>query len=160
MSSCGLEDHPESGSDHRLVVDEHDADRHAETPFEREGRVDGEPAVGSGAGTEVAAVQAARSRMPIRPWPPSVPRRLGPAGTVVEHFDLERRGPVADADGGGRGSGVLAGVGEGFLDDPVGRHLEGGRQRPGIALDREVHGQLALERCATRSPSWRDPVGG
>ena len=29
----GLEDHPEPGSNHRLVVDEHDADGHAAAPF-------------------------------------------------------------------------------------------------------------------------------
>ena len=59
------------------------------------------------------------------------------AGTVVDHLELERGAAVLDPHGRGPARGVLAGVRQCFLNDPVRGHIERRRQVPSFALDGE-----------------------
>ena len=74
--------------------------------------------------------------MPIRPWPAGAGDRRD-AGTVVDDLELERVAAVLDPHGSGPARGVLAGVGECLLNDPVGGDVERRRQEPPFALDGE-----------------------
>src|SRR5690606_1627028 len=66
----------------------------------------------------------------------------GPADPVVDHLDLDTFFEP-EPDPGGAGPGVAGDVGEGLLDDPVGRLADHGRQRPGLAFSLERHPQPA-----------------
>ena len=62
-------------------------------------------------------------------------RRRSPA--VVLDFHVQGVGQVAHRHPGRGSAGVLDGVGEGFLNDPVGRQVHAGRKRPVGSFDRE-----------------------
>src|SRR5918996_1308362 len=68
----------------------------------------------------------------------------GPAAAVVGDLDLQDLAAVADADLGPGRAGVPERVGQGLLDDPVGRQVDPGRQGPRLALDRHLDRQAGL----------------
>ena len=99
------------------------------------GRHGGGPRAGSPAPHADQPVAAAVARRPV-----------GPSGAVVQHLDLERRRPVAHPHRRGGPPECFTGVGERLLDDPVRRHLERGRERPRVTLDRQVDRQRPAGR--------------
>ena len=107
-----------------------------------------------GPGAQVPAVQSHALAHADQPVPAAA--RRSAAAAVVGHLDLERRRPVGDAHRRRRAAGVLEGVGERLLDDAVHRQLERARQRPRLALDRQVDRQLALRRLRDQLRQLRE----
>ena len=151
----GLEDQPEAGSHQRLVVGEDDAGRHvarrrsAGRSRARRSRLRAcaRRAGGRRGGRPARACRSARGRRHAAPV--RHPRRRPSS----QHLDLERRRLCsARRTRGGRPAGVLEGVGQRLLDHPVGGHLERARQRPRLALDRQLDRQPSL-------PGLRDQLG-
>ena len=89
-----LEDHPEPGAHHRLVVDQHDADRHVAATIGTIGNVarTRQPPPGTRPGDELPGEHPHTLAHPDQPE--ARRRRGGDAGaaTVVDHLDDERAG--------------------------------------------------------------------
>jgi hypothetical protein len=66
--------------------------------------------------------------------------RLRGALAVISDLDLQVVSQVPDRDGRGCWAGVTQGVGQGFLDDPVGRQLDPGRE-VAFEVAAQTHGQ-------------------
>ena len=116
-----------------------------------------------GAGPAVSSppCRAARSRMPISPSPPGAGGRTGRAAAVVGDLDLQLVRPVAQEDGGARRARVLERVGQRLLHDPVGRHVDGRRQRAPLALHVDVDRELrAAQRGRAAGRADRRPGRG
>ena len=97
MSSSDFEDHLEPGSDQGLIVDQDDADAHAASLFSGNVACTANPPSGRGPALRWPPWRAARSRIPISPWPARVPWfRLAPR-SVIEYFDLEVGRPVLES---------------------------------------------------------------
>ena len=133
------ETHPE----HRVVVDDGDADR-------RHGSSAGSLTWtrvphGTLASTwTLPPSSLARSRIAARPTPSAL-RRVE-ADPVVGHVDLDDRAG-RDRQPAPRRAGVAHDVGDGLGDDAVGRHLDGGRQLDGLAGQGEVDLHVLAERA-------------
>ncbi len=85
----------------------------------------------SGPASNVPSSRATRSSIPTRPAPEPGARgpSRSPYGLVTR--TVRESSSWADGDGDAAGGGVLEGVGQGLLDDPVGGELDRGGQ-PGL----------------------------
>ena len=72
--------------------------------------------------------------------------------TLVDHLDVDGPWLIREAHPGACASSVLEGIGQGFLDDPVGGQLHAGIERPAgplhRQLDREAGGADFLDEAA------------
>src|SRR6266542_4200458 len=119
---------------------------------------DREAAVGAGAGVQLAAEQVD----PLTHADQAVAGAVaGPAAEPVV-ADLQAQVVVAVADQHARGArtGVPDGVGEGLLDDPVGRQVHpGGRGRGSPWISSRASSPACLT-CSTSTGSWSRPGCG
>ena len=63
-------------------------------------------------------------------------------GSGVNHLHLERHCPILNPNACRRSSRMLPSVGEGFLDHPIGGHLEGRREELRFSLNRQIDSQF------------------
>ena len=131
-----LEDRAEARPHECLVVGDEDAD-HA-VPAGSRARTANPPSIALPV-SSVPPYSRTRSRMPVIPWPPFDP--FARPSTVVEHLELDVVAAVANRHPRLRGPRVLERVRQRLLHDPVGGEVDAGRQRPRLALDRELDGQ-------------------
>ena len=143
-----LEDHPETGSDEQLVIDEEHADRRSSGSRGRPGPSSGSRAAtwkppDAGPASNDPPNIATRSRMPMspRPAPSGSATPLGPVPPHIDDAHRQRVAVVADVDRRARAVRMLQRVRERLLDDPVRRELDTGIEPPRLPLDRELHGQ-------------------
>ena len=136
-----VEHHAEPRAYELLVVDEQHPDAHVlDLLFHREACDDLEAAAGGGLGAYGAAVDGDALAHAHQAVAAAVAGVVAPA--VVADPDLDRVVTVVEPDlGGGARPGVLEGVGEGLLDDPVDRELHARGQLGGHAVDRQVDRQ-------------------
>ena len=66
---------------------------------------------------------------------PAQPVTLGGTGAVVSYLDLHSVSPISNRYDGLLGVGVLEGVGQALLNDPIRRKIDRTGQREGLALD-------------------------
>ena len=86
----GFEDHPEPGSDQRLIIDQHDPNAHAASLFNGKDACTRNPPPGRGPARRWPPWRAARSRIPINPWPTwSFACSRSATRSVIEYLDLE-----------------------------------------------------------------------
>jgi hypothetical protein len=108
-------------------------------PGERQARREEEAPAGGRASGHLAVVEPDTLADPDESVPVTVARRGAQA--VVAYFDAQLVGGVLKRYHRFSGIGVLEGVGEAFLNDPVGGDVDTTRQREAIAGDTEPHGQ-------------------
>ena len=86
------------------------------------------PPSGAGPADSEPPSRATRSRIPVSPWPGPCSFPDGPAGPPGPLATRSRTAPASwpTDDGDGGSGGVLAGVGQRFLHDPVGAHAHAG----------------------------------
>src|SRR4051812_8873659 len=92
-------------------------------------------AAGLGPGLQGAAVEV--DPLPHADQSVTAPTAVSGARPVVCDLEIETARPVADGDGCVCGAGVLEGVGQGFLDDPVCRQVEPRGKEHRFAFDPE-----------------------
>src|SRR3954462_13311812 len=118
--------------------------------------MDAEAAVRAGADLERAAVESDAFAHPDEPVPNAIGRERGSI-PVVTYVEFELVLAVVDVHIGTRWAGVLADVGQRLLNDSVGGEVDPRRQRPGGAVDRQVHGQARLSRLLDEAIDVRQP---
>ena len=86
----GFEDHLEARSDQCLIVDQHDPDAHAASLFSGNDACTAKPPPARGPARRCPPWSAARSRIPINPWPTWPPACSASAfRSVVEYLHLK-----------------------------------------------------------------------
>ena len=160
-----VDQQPEPGPHHRLVVGEHDPTVIVMTPPTRRARSAAAGRAAGGhhrrraGGSGAPPSTCTRSRMPTRPWPPRGPRSSDAACARdrCPTVELDRRRGVTStrtATAGARR--VTQGVGEPLLHDPVRRHVHGLRDlAPSVPLHLERR-----RRCRCREPARPAPRAG
>jgi hypothetical protein len=108
---------------------------------DREADPHGVATLGSGAHLELAAEQGNAFAHPDRAGSLRAPRRGCCSSAVVADLDGDVVRAVADHDLGAGGLGVLQGVGQRLLHDPVERQVGAGGQGPRGAVHGKVHRQ-------------------
>jgi hypothetical protein len=97
----------------------------------------GEASAGLWSGAKLAAEHRDTLSYPEEPMPARFAGGASHTRAVVSDLDSDRIARAVDLHSGASGTSVLEYVGQGFLDDAVGRHVDSARQLRAFA----VHGE-------------------